>query len=120
METRNPPRVIDPYPKVDCDEKRSMRLSGTTVLRRREPTNPAVAQNHPNMVWDYSRQMRVWPDGKPDSLIESTNFTGSRPHAMKTMNRSGRPYALGVMVGGSPDQAGSRDLNLRPRKKIVK
>ena len=56
----------------DLTEKKALRLSPSTTLRRREPTNEFMPSKLPNMVWDYSRQMSVWPDRLPNALIEAT------------------------------------------------
>jgi hypothetical protein len=95
----------DPFPKLSGGTKETMVVSGTSVLRRREPTNTQTMSKMTNMVWDYSKQQKVWPDGKPNALIESTHATHSNEN-YRTINRSGRPYALGVQVGGSPDDGG--------------
>ncbi len=119
MDPRNR-NLIDKYPKLNSDEKTTMRISGTSVMRRREPTNPQTASHMPNMAWDHSEQMHVWPDGHKNALIESTNYTGQQQRSMKTMNKSGKPYALGVSVGGAPRSGGVADKNLKPTKNILK
>jgi hypothetical protein len=95
---------IDQNPDLD-DGKRALRLSGSGVLRRREPTNPAIASKHPNMVFDHSNQLPVWPNGDEKVLIEASQKTGTK---YSTMNRNGHPMAIcGDFVGGSPDDAGN-------------
>ena len=102
-------KLIDNDPGVngtDRFNKRSMALSSNTVLRRREPTNPFVASKFTNMVFDHSKQLAVWPDGKPNALIEASQSTGTSSY--RTINRSGHPYALmDTFVGGSPDARGN-------------
>jgi hypothetical protein len=111
METRTP-SIIDPHPQIDRgDSKKALRISGTSVIRRREPTNPEVAANHPNMVWDHQQQRPVAPVG-------GARAVGYRRLGETTMNRSGRPYALGTMVGGSPDDAGRVGMGVKPVKKM--
>jgi hypothetical protein len=96
--------TIDENPDL-TDGKRTLRLSGSGVLRRREPTNPAVASKHPNMVFDHSNQLPVWPNGDPNVLIEASQKTGTK---YSTMNKNGHPMAIcGDFVGGSPDDAGN-------------
>jgi hypothetical protein len=95
---------MEEFPRFE--EKQFIPQSGLTTLRRREPTNEQTASKHPNMVWEYSKQQAVLPDRLPKVLIESTQqYSG--PGNYRTMNASGKPYALDVMVGGSPDTAGS-------------
>src|SRR5271155_5561651 len=98
-----PPRYrgIDKYPGPDGpgpERKRSQRVSTLLTLRRREPTQPEVAQHFTSMVWDYSQQMPLVPDSDPNVSVEATQKTGDKPY--RTMNRNGRPFALkGIMVG---------------------
>jgi hypothetical protein len=108
---------VSEFPKVRSG-KEVLRVSPSVVMRRREPTNPHTASKLPNMVWDYTNQQKVWPDGKPNSLIEATQTTHSNDN-YKTMNRSGHPYALGVFVGGSPDTPGKAYAR-PPRTKVFK
>ena len=96
-------KPVSRYPRLKTD-KESIRISGTTVIRKRAPTNVQAVSKHPNMVWDYSRQQAVWPDSKPKSLLEATQTTSNT--AYRTMNRSGQPFALDCNVGGSPDDRG--------------
>jgi hypothetical protein len=119
MDPRNR-NLIDKYPKLNSDEKTTMRISGTSVMRRREPTNPQTASHMPNMAWDHSEQMHVFPDNDPQALVEASKITGDSLTAYKTMNKSGRPYALGVSVGGAPRDGGMADKNLKPTKNILK
>jgi hypothetical protein len=107
---------VNDYPKFS--EKEAIRTSTTSTLRRRDPTNPHTASKVPNMVFDHSQQLAVWPDGRPASLIEATQTTGNSQY--KTMNKTGRPYALGTMVGGSPDQRGTLLSSKSPKVKITK
>jgi hypothetical protein len=104
----------DPYPEVTGGDKEALRISTTSTLRKRTPTNLNTAAKVPNFVFDHSRQVPVWPNGKPDALIESTHATRSNDN-YDTMNRSGRPFALGVDVGGSPDDPSNP---YRPSKRV--
>jgi hypothetical protein len=110
MEKRNG-KLIDPFPNIKTD-KEALRTSTSTTLRKRPPTNEFTASKNVNMVWDFTEQQKVWPDGKPKSLIEATQTTSNTPY--KTMNKSGHPFALGVQVGGSPDDPGH--AYLKPKK----
>ena len=97
--------LVDKLPDFGSGDKRSMLISATTVMRRREPTNPRIASKMTNMVFDHSQQLEVWPDGGP-ALIEASQMTGDAPY--KTMNKSGHPFALvGNFVGGAPDTRGN-------------
>jgi hypothetical protein len=110
---------VSPFPKLNSN-KESMVLSGTGTLRRRDPTNRQTASHNVNMVFDHSVQSPLWPDGNPNALIESTHATGTDRN-YRTMNRSGRPYALGVHVGGSPDDyLATPVLDERSQLKILK
>lgn len=107
---------VDPHPIVNgSGSKHTMTLSATTVLRRREPTSdPHIARNMTNFVWDYQHLRHVWPNGDPNALIEATQATGGTQY--DTINKSGRPYALGgIMVGGAPDNPGN-PLGTAPTK----
>lgn len=106
------------FPDTHQHEKTAVRTSTSTTLRHREPTNPHTSSKNVNMVWDYSRQQKVWPDGRPDSLVEATQTTHTNKN-YRTMNKSGKPYALGVMVGGSPDTQG-QPYQESPPAKIIK
>ena len=106
-------KLVDSHPQVSGDKK-SLVLSGTGVERRREPTNDFMTSKHPNMVWDFSTQQPFWPDGNPNTLVESTQQFNVRNY--RAMNRSGHPYALGVNVGGSPDDGGESFAKPPPAK----
>lgn len=96
--------TIDKNPNLR--DKHSLPISGTGVMRRREPTNTFVTSKHPNMVFDHSNQLPVIPDTDPRVSVEASQKTGSAPY--RTMNRSGHPFAMvGNFVGGSPDDAGN-------------
>lgn len=85
-------------------DKRAFRQSPTTVWREREPTSPAVAnRGMPNMAIDFSQQQSLVP-----SRLGAT-MNGARP-----MNANGKPMALDVMVGGSPE---ARASNKGPKLK---
>jgi hypothetical protein len=114
-------RPVSPFPDIGGAGKEAMVVSATTVFRRRDPTNKQTSSHVPNFVFDHSKQSPLWPDGKPNALIESTHATGPSPSAYRTINRSGRPYALGVHVGGSPDDfIATPRQDERPGKKILK
>jgi hypothetical protein len=111
--TRQP---VDQYP--DLTEKETRRVSPTVVLRKRKPTNEFTTSKHPSMVWDYSIQREVWPNGKPDALIEASQHTG---HKYDTIDKSGHPFALGnIDMGGAPDAVGERLFMRSPPKKMLK
>lgn len=116
------PAPIDPHPRVNgSGSKCTLTLSATTVLRRREPTaDDHIARNMTNMVWDYSEQRHVWPNGRPSALIEATQSTGGTKY--DTINKSGHPFALGrIMVGGAPDNGGHPlGTQAATRKKMFK
>jgi hypothetical protein len=104
------------YPKLA--EKRTVRVSPTVVLREREPTNDFTTSKHPAMIWDYSIQRHVWPNGNPKALIEASQSTG---HKYDPINKSGRPFALGnIDVGGAPDTKGERLFLDPPPKKMLR
>lgn len=79
--------------------------SPTTTYREREPTSPDIANRGlTNMTIDFSRQQSV----VPNSLGGSTKYPSTDP-GMRTMNASGRPKALNVMVGGAGEaRAGNK------------
>ena len=104
------------FPKFE--EKESVRTSATSILRRRNPTNEFTASKHPAMIWDYSIQRKVWPNGNPRALIEASSQTG---HKYDTINKSGRPFALGNMdIGGAPDTKGDPLHVKAPPKRMLK
>lgn len=111
MATKSIGSNVDRNP--DLAEKKTRRLSPNLTLRRREPTaDMAIVAKHPNMVWDYQNQQRVWPNGDPRALIEATQKTGTK---YDTINRSGHPFALKQReIGGSPDTRGQ--LYARPQR----
>lgn len=90
------------------------RLSNLTTLRGRTPTNPQTAENNMQMVFDHSQQKAVVPDRLSGVLIEATR--GLASDAYRTMNKNGRPMALGIKgvggsgvdLGGAPDAPGPR------------
>jgi len=85
-------------------DKETLRLSGSTVFRCREPTNPHTADKFTNMIWDYSRQ---------NAVVPSKGFSQLRAdQSSRTTNRTGSPMSLNVMVGGSPDTAGRTDAKM--------
>ncbi len=87
-------------------------------MRRRNPTNEFTTHKHPAMIWDYSIQREVWPNGNPNALIEASQQTG---HKHDTINKSGRPFALGnIDVGGAPDTKGDPFWVHAPPKKMLK
>lgn len=101
--------LIDEHPYINdggAHQKRTLRLSGTGVLRRREPTNEYIASKFTNFVFDHSKQLPVVPDTDPRVAVEASTKTGNAPY--RTMNRNGHPFAIaGDFVGGSPDTRGN-------------
>jgi hypothetical protein len=108
--------MTDKHPELRGD-KQVLRISPSTTLRRREPTNEHTANKVPNFVWDHSQQQQLVPDTDPRVSVEATQKTDGAPY--RTMNRSGRPFALGVEVGGSPDDRGTQTRR-GPRARILK
>lgn len=94
---------VDPYPKFS--EKTALRTSTSTTLRHRDPTNLHTGSKVMNYVFDHSDQIPIWPDQRPSALIETTQKETRSTY--RTINRSGHPFALGVQVGGSPDDRGT-------------
>jgi hypothetical protein len=100
-------------------DKVAFRQSATTVWRERAPTSPEIAnRGNVNMVMDFSRQQSV----VPNSLGQTTRY-GENDRNFQTMNRNGSPFALDVMMGGSPDPRASnkgpkmqKTQQLTPRK----
>lgn len=82
------------------------RFVGANTLFRRRTTNEQTASNFTNMVFDHSSQKSIIPDRYPKALIECTQGLGPGP--TRPMNASGRPKALNVDIGGSPDDPGTR------------
>ena len=111
------------FPKLERlpgTDKESFRVSSNTTMRRREPTAPHRADKAMTMVWDYSKQQKVWPNGNNKALVEATQTTGAGIQNYATMNRAtGKPYALGTIVGGSPDMPG-QVYEKPPRGKIIR
>jgi len=68
-------------------EKRIQRLSLTTTLRSKEPTNAQTDAHAPNFQPSFATQ---------EAVVPSRVATGSSSGGETTMNRSGRPLALGV------------------------
>jgi hypothetical protein len=86
------------------DDKENFQLSGTTVFRRREPTNPKTAKHQAQMVFDVSKNMPVIPAAAGGNAARSTRTE----HGVRTMNRDGKSaHTLPVMVGGAPDYSGA-------------
>ncbi len=93
-------------------DKKAFRQSNTTTYRERAPTSPEIAsRGMTNMAIDFSRQQAVVP-----SRFGSTH----RETPGRTMNRSGRPMALDVMVGGSPEASGMPKAGPRKNQGSVK
>jgi hypothetical protein len=101
------------------NKKETLIVSATTVMRQRPPTNDFLTSKNPSMVWDYSQQRRVWPNGNPNALIEATQQTGTK---YDTINKSGRPFALGNMeIGGDAQETNGDPLfEKATRKKMLK
>lgn len=106
---------FDRHPELRFGDKSSLPVSGNTVMRKREPTNYHTACHNVNMVWDHSSQEAAIPTGNRKGIIVATD----RATGYRSMNASGRPYALGCMVGGSPDDPGY-PLDKGPPAKIIK
>jgi hypothetical protein len=104
---------------VGLNKKQALRVSATTVMREREPSNGFLTTKAPAMVWDYSHQRKVWPNGNPRALIEATQQTGTK---YDTINKSGRPFALGnIEVGGDmADPRGDPLFVKAPSKKMLR
>ena len=89
-------------------DRSALQVSGNTVFRFREPTNPAMAKHMTQYVVDYSQQAAHIPNRIKKVMIEAT-----QGHERKnaTINRSGRSAvfgpAAGVQLGSSPDEAGN-------------
>lgn len=80
-------------------DKRSFRMSATTVWRERPPTSPEIANmGNVRMVIDFSEQRRMIPH----SLGQTTRY-GENDGKFQPINRGGKPFALNVMMGGGPD-----------------
>lgn len=80
-------------------DKKSFRLSATTVYRERAPTSPEIANmGNPRMVIDFSDQKPMVPE-----RIGQTTRYGENDGRFRPMNRGGKPFSLNTMVGGSPD-----------------
>jgi hypothetical protein len=95
------------------DQKKTRRISTTITQRERPPTSPEIANRGvPNMVFDYSRQQKLVPNtlGSRAVFNESMAVPTGDKSRLRTMNASGRPKALDVSVGGSPDVR-SRGIN---------
>jgi hypothetical protein len=91
-------------------DKRAFRQSPSTVLREREATSPEMAnRGNVNMVMDFSRQQEVVP-----------SRLGATMQNSRTMNASGKPMALDVMVGGFPDpRASNKGPRMQPRQQLT-
>jgi hypothetical protein len=91
-------------------DKRAFRQSLSTVLRERDPTSPEIAnRGNVNMVMDFSRQQEVVP-----------SRLGATMNTSRTMNASGRPMALDVMVGGFPDaRASNKGPKMQARQQLT-
>ena len=88
-------------PKMD--DKENFQLSGSTMYRRREPTNPGTARHFTQMVFDHSRQMEVIPDGPRNHVMNASRME----HGLRTTNRNGHcASVIRAMVGGAPDYKG--------------
>lgn len=83
--------------------------SPNTSFREREPTSPGIAnRGMPNMAIDFSRQQEVVP-----------SRLGARMSSSRTMNANGRPMALDVMVGGSPEaNASNKGPKFQDRQRL--
>jgi hypothetical protein len=99
--------------------KRSTRLSSISTLRERDATNSHLQTKVPHMTWDFSKQVPLWPDRRKPALIEATHKDGAQAlSGLRTLNRSGKPYALGVEIGGSPDPR-NNTMVPSPKRKLT-
>ena len=87
--------------------RQALQVSGSTVFRFREPTNPEMAKRMTQFVVDYSRQSAQIPNSDKLALVEATHGVD---FPLSTTNKSGRSSVFGstatAYVGGSPDEAG--------------
>ena len=94
-------------------DKTAFPLSSITTWRERPPTSPDLANRglH-NMVFDYSKQQKLVPDSLGSRAVFNENILSPEgsTRKLRTTNSGGRPKALNVSVGGSPDVR-SRGIN---------
>ena len=88
--------------------RQALQVSGSTVYRFREPTNPEMAKRMTQFVVDYSRQSARIPNSNKRALIEATHGVD---FPLDTINKSGRSAVFGstatAQLGGSVDEAGN-------------
>ena len=89
-------------------DRQALQVSGSTVYRFREPTNPALAKHMTQYVVDYSQQAAHIPNRIKKAMVEATQ---GHDHKCATTNKSGRSAvfgpAAGVQLGSSLDEAGN-------------
>jgi len=89
-------------------DRQALQVSGSTVYRYREPTNPEMARHMTQFIVDYSQQSGYIPDRLKRTLVESTQ---GHDHKVTTTNKSGRSAVFGapskVQLGSSSDESGN-------------
>lgn len=87
--------------------RQALQVSGSTVFRFREPTNPEMAKRMTQFVVDYSQQSAQIPNSNKRVLVEATHGVD---FPLDTTNKSGRSSVFGALgraeIGGSPDETG--------------
>lgn len=98
-----------PYQPTLKSSKRSMVVSGNSVMRERDPPNPGLQAKLPGMVWDHSSQMAIVPKNfLGHGLARKNADPNALASASTTMNSNGRSATpLDVEVGGSEDPKGT-------------
>lgn len=92
------------------ENKSTVQVSGNTVQRFRQPTNPFMASNMTQFIFDYKKQQSHIPDRMKKVLVEATQnyYSGANKMAInQKTNRSATPEILGKAdLGGTPDEPG--------------
>ena len=87
--------------------RQALQVSGSTVFRFREPTNPEMAKLMTQFVVDYSQQSAHIPNSDKRVLIEATHGVD---FPLATTNKSGRSSVFGALgraeIGTSIKDAG--------------
>lgn len=84
--------------------KQSLPLSGQTVFRTKAPTNKKLAEKIPSMCWDYSKPMRLFPDGDRRAFIEKSPQKISGNYT--PLNPAGEPLRLNSTTGAIKKPSG--------------
>jgi len=96
--------------KSYLSEKEIVIVSSVTTERFREPTNPRIAENMTQFVFDHKRQTSHIPDNNPKVLIEARQREARKSGHMSINRHTGRTTALGALshadLGGTPDEPG--------------